>query len=434
MSQKGKPVKVAYWLPIFPALSETFILNEILELRRQGLDIAIFSSSKPNEGVVHREAEGLARETYFFSDFRKLSKLKKVWVYLYVHFCFLISAPFRYFKTLWFAYTVGKFKYIFFGFRVAAYYAFVFKKSNVSHIHVHFADDCCERAMLASMLSGIPYSFTIHAHDVFIKYRLIDEKIKFARFVIAISAYNKKFVKERSRIANENKIHVIHCGVDLKKMAIFRSNGRSEKRPFVIFSVGRLVETKGFEYLLEACGILFKKGISDFICKIVGDGLLKRRLEDLSVSLGVAGIVQFLGPLPSDIVFTLLKEADVAVLPSITGKDGNMDGIPVYLMEAMAFEKPVISTYISGIPELAKDGAGILVKPGDSKTLAAAIEDIYYMDAEARRRMGKRGYEIVEREFNIEKEVKKIKDLFVSSIMETNNGGVSKIWSKTRNG
>ena len=111
-----------------------------------------------------------------------------------------------------------------------------------------------------------------------------------------------------------------------------------------------------------------------------------------------------------------------------------MDGIPVYLMEAMALEKPVISTSISGIPELVKDGAGILVPPGDSKALAEAIEAIYHMDVKARGRMGKKGYEIVEREFNIEKEAKKIKGLLISSIMKTNNGDVSKIWNKTRNG
>ncbi len=421
MSQREKPIKVAYWLPIFPALSETFILNEILELRRQGLDIAIFSASKPNEGVIHKEAEKLVRETYYFTNFRNLNKFKKVFIYLYVHFYFLIRSPLRYLKTVWFAYTAGKYKYIYYGFRVAAYYAFVFKKSNVSHIHVHFADDISERAMLASMLSGIPYSFTIHAHDIFIKFRLMDQKIKFAQFVIAISSYNKKFVKERCHMANENKIHVVHCGVDLKKMAVFKSNGKSESRPFVILSVGRLVETKGFEYLLRACSILLKKGISDVICQIVGHGPLKRQLEDLIVSLGVEGIIRFLGPLPSDKVFTLLKEADLAVLPSVTDKDGNMDGIPVYLMEAMALEKPVISTYISGIPELVKDGAGILVPPGDPRALASAIEKIYYMDVESKRRMGKRGCEIVEMEFNVRKEAKKIKDLFISSIVEANN-------------
>src|SRR3972149_7107600 len=130
MFLREKLTKVAYWLPIFPALSETFILNEIAELRRQGLDIAIFSSSKPNEGIIHKEAEDLVREVYYFSKFRNLSKFKKVCVYLYVHFYFLISAPFRYLKTFWFAYTVGKYKYIYYGFRVAAYYGFVFKKAK----------------------------------------------------------------------------------------------------------------------------------------------------------------------------------------------------------------------------------------------------------------------------------------------------------------
>jgi colanic acid/amylovoran biosynthesis glycosyltransferase len=116
-----------------------------------------------------------------------------------------------------------------------------------------------------------------------------------------------------------------------------------------------------------------------------------------------------------------LNEANLSVLSSVVDHDGNMDGIPVYLMEAMALGKPVVSTYISGIPELVKDGAGILVPPEDSRALAEAIEEIYFMDRDRRKKMGLKGRKIVEREFNLEKEVKKIKDLFLSPL-ELDNG------------
>lgn len=425
MSQIEEPLKVAYLLDIFPALSETFIINEVIELKRQGLDVATFSLSKPNKGVIHEEAKEMAKKTYYFEGFGNLSNFKKACIYLYVHFYFIITNPFKYLRSLGFAYTTGKYKYIFSRFRSAAYIAFILKNSKAKHIHAHFADNASEIAMLASMLSGIPYSFTIHAHDIFLKFRLIREKIESAKFVVAISLYNKKFIKERCLTIDERKIHLIHCGIDFKNLALFKSNGNCRKRPFVILSVGRLVETKGFRYLLEACGLLSKKGISDFICKIVGHGPLRRELEDLALSLGLTGMVQFLGPLPSDKVFSLLRETDLSVLSCKADKDGDMDGIPVFLMEAMALAKPVISTYISGIPELVKDGAGILVPPEDSKALAEAIEEIYFMDLEGREKMGWKGSEIVQTEFNIEKEVKKIKDLFVSSILGRNNKHVN---------
>jgi len=421
VSQIKGTLKVAYLLDMFPTLSETFILNEIIELKRQGLDIAAFSVSKPNEGVIHKEAERLARETYYFDDFRNLSNFNKACIYLYVHSYFIITSPFRYLRGLWFAYTIGKHKYVLSTFRAAVYFAFILKNSKANHIHAHFANSASEYAMLASMLCGMPFSFTVHAHDIFLGLRLIREKIELSKFVLAISSYNKRFIKERCPAVNENKIRVVHCGVDLKKLGVFSSNGNDEKRPFIILSVGRLVETKGFKYLLEACSVLLKKGISDFVCKIVGQGPLRNELEELAIGLGLEESVQFLGPLPSEKVFPLLSQADLSVLSSVVDRDGNMDGIPVYLMEAMALGKPVVSTYISGIPELVKDGAGILVPPEDSRALAEAIEEIYFMDRDGRKKMGLKGREIVEREFNLEKEVKKIRDLFLSPL-ELDNG------------
>lgn len=421
MPQSEKPLKIAYLLETFPLLSETFVLHEILELKKQGLDIAIFSLFKPTENVIHEEARELAKETRYLASFRPLRELlKKVCLYLYAHFYFIVHNPLKYVNTFWFIYKVGKRK-VFLRFGAAPYCAFMFRHLKVDHIHAHFAHIASEYAMLASMLSGIPYSFTIHAYDIFQKFRLIEEKIQNAKFAIAISDYNKKFIKGRCPSVNENKIYVVHCGATIQNTATSRAHEENRRGNFLILSVGRLVEKKGFKYLLDACNSLAEKNISNFLCKIVGHGPLKRELEELSQNLGSGEKIQFLGPLPSDKVFSLLQEADLAALPCTVGNDGDMDGIPVYLMEAMALEKPVISTHISGIPELVKDGAGILVPPRDSEALAEAIERIYHMDLNARLKMGQKGRGIVEKEFNIEKESMKIKDLFVSSLLETNN-------------
>lgn len=415
MSQIKKTPKIAYLLDIFPTLSETFILNEILELKKDGLDIATFSLSTPNEGVIHKEAEELAKETYYFDEFSKLSVFKKACSYLYVHLYFFITNPFKYLKALCFAYTIDKHKYIFSTFRVAAYVAFILRNSKPDHIHAHFAHTASEYAMLTSMLCSIPYSFTVHAHDLFKNIKLLREKVDFATFVLSKTDYNKRFIKEKCRGIDENKIHVIHYGLNLERFAPSEYNG-SRKQPFTILSVSRLVEKKGHKYLLEACNILTKRGISDFICKIIGDGSLKKDLEELTIKYGLTNIVQFVGAYPSDEVIISLKEADLFVLPCIVAKDGDMDGMPNALIEAMALAKPVISTHISGIPELIKDGAGILVPPADSESLAQAIEEIYSMEVKGRERMGQRGHEIVEMEFDIERESKKIKELFVSSL------------------
>lgn len=404
-------LKVAYILGAFPVLSETFILNEIIELKKLGLDIVIFSYLKVNEDFVHKDAMELGRDTIYLTG----SKFKKAYSYLFTHLYLLITDPFRYLKALWFAYNKGL---VFRVFKGSAFYALAFKKLNVRHIHAHFAGANSEVAMLASMLSGIPYSFTAHAHDIYLDLRLTKQQIEFAEFVVTVCEYNKRLIKERYPGINGDKIQIIPCGVNVRKPAISMFDDNRVKRSFVILSIGRLVEIKGIKYLLEACSILGKMGISGFVCKIVGDGPLKDDLKGLSLRLGLTDVVRFLGPLPSDKVSSLLEEADLFVLPSVISKDGNMDSMPVVLKEAMASGKPVISTYVSGIPELVKHGAGILVPPNDSKALAEAIEEIYSMDLEARKRMGQKGREIVEREFDIEKECRKLMDLFVKSFDE----------------
>ena len=413
MSQGKNSLKVAYLLDIFPALSETFVINELIELKRQGLDVAIFSLGKPKEDIIHKEAKELAKETCYFQGLINPNKFRKAYTYLYSHLYFLLSSPLMYIKALWFAYINGVRV-----FKSAAYYALVFRKFEIGHIHAHFAAAASEYAMMISRISGIPYSFTPHAYDIFIKPKFVKEKVIFADFVVSKTEYNRRFLEENYPGINGDKIHVIHYGIDLERFTPAEYDV-SRNLPFTILSVARLVEKKGHKYLLEACNILTKKGISNFVCKIIGDGPLKGDLEELALSFGLSENVQFIGALPSDKVLLVLKESDLFVLPCIIAKDGDMDGMPNALIEAMALGKPVISTYISGIPELIKDGAGILVPPEDPEALAKALEEIYLMVPETRMAMGQKGREIVEREFNIAKESEKIRDIFVSSIQKT---------------
>ncbi|HWP93493.1 MAG TPA: glycosyltransferase [Thermodesulfobacteriota bacterium] len=415
MSPELNRLKVVYLLDLFPALSETFILNEVIELTKQGVDVSVFALSKPTEEIVHPEAEELANKTYYLDGLKKLSRFRKVCFFLYVHIYFLVTSPLKYLKACSFAYSIGSFKYLLTRFRNSIYYAYQLRGSEKSHMHVHFASTASEYAMLISILSGIPYSFTVHAYDIFQRFSLMREKIKTAKFVVAVSLYNKNYIKKRCPGIDENKIHVVHCGVDLQKLAnqgsVIAGGG---DRPFAILSVGRLIEKKGHIYLLDACRTIVNRGISDFICQIVGDGPLGKELEGRILKLDLSDKVHLTGSLPSERVLQLIGEADLFILPCVVARDGDMDGIPVSLMEAMALGKPVISTHISGIPELVKDSAGILVPPADPEALADAIEEIYQMDPQKRNELGMKGREIIESEFNIKKEVEKLKTLFIS--------------------
>lgn len=418
MPRAKKSLKVAYLLDIFPALSETFIINEIIELRRQGLDVAIFSLAKPKEDIIHEEAKELAKETFYAKNLLSPGKFRKALTYLYAHLYFLVVNPFRYLREFWFAFTHGVKV-----FKPAAYYALVLRKLGIGHIHAHFAATASEYAMTISGISGIPYSFTPHAYDIFMKPRLVKEKVAFADFVVSKTEYNKRFLEENYPGINGDKIHVVHYGMDLERFTPVRYDVRGQL-PFTILSVARLVEKKGHKYLLEACHILTKKGVSNFVCKIIGDGPLKRDLEGLALSFGLSENVEFIGALPSDKVLSILEGSDLFVLPCVVARDGDMDGMPNALIEAMALGKPVVSTYVSGIPELIKNGCGILVPPEDSQALARALEEIFLMTPESRAAMGQKGYQIVEREFNLSKEVKKIRNLFITSVQETYSKGV----------
>lgn len=408
MTKDKSTRKVAYLLGVFPLLSETFILNEILELKRQGINVIIFSMGKPKDSIIHPEAAELARETHYVNE---RSKLKKVLDLLFAHGYFFLKNPVHYLRVLWFA--CGIDKQAFSVFLRAFYVSLVLKRSKVESIHTHFASSTAEYAMLISKIIKIPYSLTPHAADIFKKPRLIKEKVNFAEFVISKTEYNKGFLKEKYPEIDEDKIRVVHYGVDLERFAPSECNV-SGKQLFTIVSVARLVEKKGHRYLLEACNFLVRRGRSDFICKIIGDGPLRRELEELAYRFGLSDNVQFMGAFSSDKVLRTIKESDLFVLPCIVAKDGDKDGMPNVLIEAMAVEKPVVSTYVSGIPELIKDGSGILVPPEDSEALAQAIEEIYYLSPEERKNRGRKGREIVVKEFDLKKNVSEIKNLFLS--------------------
>jgi glycosyltransferase involved in cell wall biosynthesis len=197
-------------------------------------------------------------------------------------------------------------------------------------------------------------------------------------------------------------------------MVDFERIERKENKVFNILAVGRLVEQKGFIYLVDACGMLEEQAGLNYKCRIIGEGNERARLETAIADLGIAESVELLGAREQSEVVRYMNEADVFVLPCVAESNGTMDGIPVALMEAMAKGIPVISTTISGIPELILDGTGKLIPPGDSKGLANMLLEINRMSLSQKNQMGVEARRIVFERFNISKEAQKLKPLILS--------------------
>lgn len=405
--------KIAYLLDNFPVYSETFVVREILEMKRKGFDVLVMARNNAAgnplfSGVIHPDARQVMKDVYYISDKESgSSKSRKLLFHLY----FLLRNPGRYLKTLLFSYRSGR--PTFGAFKNSVLYAMKLKKAGVFHIHAHFADEACKLAMLISMIAGIPYSFTIHAYDIFLPERadLMEDKFNRAKFVASISEYNKDYVLNRHPGIDPDKVKIIHCGLD---PGAFDSTHKTRNAVFTLISVGRLTEQKGFKYLIRACEALKgRKGVK-FVCYIIGSGKQKQELEELIRKSDLEDTVHLQGPLEQASILKALNSADLFILPCVVLESGRRDGIPVALMEAMAMEVPVVSTRVSGIPELIKDGAGIVIEPEDAEALAKAIEKVLGLEDEERRAMGKTGRAVIEREFNLARETDKMAELFLA--------------------
>jgi len=239
------------------------------------------------------------------------------------------------------------------------------RSAGLTHIHAEFAGYPATVAWIVSRLTGVPFSFSAHAHDIFITQGLLATKARDAAFVRAISEFNKRFL-ERLPGFPSNKVEVLRCGVEVPTDVAAPPTG-----PFRIVFVGALLARKGVDVLLDAVAGL--PNTLDWRLDIVGGGsqeaALRRQVEGLP-----DGRVRFLGPQPSGEVQAAMVKAHVVVVPSREGASGRSEGIPVVLMEAMSLARPVIASRLSGIPELVEDGTtGLLVPPDDADALTAAL-------------------------------------------------------------
>lgn len=278
------------------------------------------------------------------------------------------------------------------------------------HLHAHFAGRTAEVCRYVGMLRGESFSVTVHATDIYaardakaLRARLAD-----AQLIVCTADYGRRFLASKGLIVDLSKVVVIYCGVDLRNF----THAPAARRPAseaVILGVGRLVEKKGFSSLIRAMGSLVRRGYRTR-CIVVGAGPLLGPLMSLVEKEQCQGTVDFPGALPYEQVLQLYRSASVFVLPCAVAPDGDMDGLPTVLMEAMAFSVPVVSTTVSGIPELVTDGeTGILVPPHDIQALADAIARLVSNKSFAQR-IGQAGRRVIEDERNVRRQARALLD------------------------
>ena len=408
---------IAYVAQVFPHLTMTFVYREVLALRACGLDVQTFSTWKPKLDELSEEAKELVKDTFYIFPLNWLRFLQS-------HTWYLLTRPRRYLGTLFFYLTrehsaFSNRRRTFLHFCQAVYLAKEVERRNIKHLHVHFALNATTLAMVVSRLIGTTFSFTAHANDIFVNPILLPEKIQAAQFIVAISEYNIRFMHNIVPTqATFKKIHLVHCGIDVQRFSPSNHRPRNE-RP-VILAVGRLVEKKGYPYLIKACKILANQGY-DFQCLIIGGGPEEAFLRQMVAENNLSDYVNLVGIVFQEHMQDYLTKADICVLPCVAAGDQDMDGIPNTLMEAMAMEIPTISTAISGIPELIEDWkTGLLVPPQDEASLARAIATLLE-NKELRSTLGRAGRAKVVAEFEIEKNACRLLGTFKSYLKDINN-------------
>ncbi len=395
--------KIAYLMKSFPKISETFILREILALEKAGMDLHVFSLRRPQENKLHAvTAKVRAKVSYIPSSF-----LDDPIGFLWNHLMLLVTRPWRYFLALRFVVNrqeSGRLK----DFHQACYLASSIKALAVRHLHAHFINKPAGVAELVHLLTGLPYSITAHAKDIYLSPPAeLNRKMKPAKFVVTCNEYNRRFLENLS--TDDTPAFRIYHGLDITH---FRPEVRESAEGLpLILSIGRLREKKGFPCLLDACRLL-KVGGYKFHCVIVGYGPLQGEIERCIAKSDLGDVVTLTGMLTFDEVIEYYKRATLFALPCQITEDGDRDGIPNVLVEAMAMELPVVSTDVSGIPELVEHMQnGLLVRPEDPVGLAASI--VRLLDQpRLRQELGKAGRRKVCEQFSSTHNALQLKALF----------------------
>ena len=398
--------RVAYLAKRFPRLSETFVLNEILELRRRGLDLVTFALMDPLEKMVHPAAAALQPEVTYLHD--PAHPFRSWWRLLGGAALQALARPHRALRLLCALVSVHRSAPSVRHAVEGLWLARDLRKRGASHLHAHFAHSPAAVAYMARLAGGPPFSFTAHAKDLYTTLpRNLRIRAKASTCVVTCTEFNRRHLEALLSGTPHPTVHVVHHGTDIERF----TPEHSSPRPGRILSVGRLVPKKGYTTLIAALGLLAERGI-DFSCDIFGGGPQRDELAGEIEGRGLEARVRLHGPRMQEDILRAYRSASIFALAPVVTDDGDRDGIPNVLVEAMACGIPVVSTRISGIPELVDDGDdGLLVDPGNPQALADALQSLLE-DAALRAKLGAAGRLKVEDLFDLTRNTGRLLELF----------------------
>jgi glycosyltransferase involved in cell wall biosynthesis len=392
---------IAYMLQYFPYMTETFVYREVQALREQGFDVVTLSNRRPNPAQLSAESRPLMDATEYVFPVQ--------WGGLVAaHLRWLVRAPRRYLGTAWRVFgqrgeSLDNRRRTLQHWLGAVWLAERVRERGIQHIHAHFSVNAATMALVIAGLLGIDFSFTVH-NNIFTDRLILREKLRSARAIVSISEFSREWLlRYAPEIAGlREKFEIVRCGIAPEQFEPQRERGgeSADSAPPLIFSLANHAERKGMPYLVEACRILCDRGTA-FRCVIGGQGDETALLREMIGRYHLETHVSLPGVIFQEQLRPWLHQAAIFTLPCITAANGDIDGIPVVLMEAMAMELPCVSTTVSGIPELIQDGAnGLLVPEKNAAALADALERLLDDPALATR-LARAGRESVQQGFNI---------------------------------
>jgi colanic acid/amylovoran biosynthesis glycosyltransferase len=398
------PNRVGYVVKRYPRYSETFIVNEILAHEAAGLEVEIFALRPPVD-THFQDAIARVRAPVSYLP-RAGARPRDLWQAMRS----LRDEPERLMAGLEAGWDDD-------GADVhqALELAKAVRARGIRHLHAHFGSSPATVARLAAFFTGITYSFTAHAKDIFhedVDFEALKQKLRDAFSVVTVSDFNIRYLSNLEPAAAANLVR-IYNGMHLDSFQLADPKERTQR----ILAIGRLVEKKGFGDLVDACGLLKAAG-RPIECRIVGAGTaededkIRRRIVDQ----GLEDCIEMTGPLPQEEVRREFASAGLFAAPCVVGEDGNRDGLPTTLLEAMAIGTPCISTDVTGIPEVIKDGdTGLVVPQHDPERLAAAIGRLLD-DGSLRVRLAQGARKLIEQDFDIHSNTARQRAIFSEAI------------------
>jgi len=381
---------LVYLVRSWPRLSQTFVLDEVIGLEQLGAAIRIVALARSDDELVQAELEQVRAPVDYLDGATSRQLLR-------AHAAAAATSPLGYLRAVWVTWRRPEWDA---GYRVASRWQCLglavrlagmldslgrrrpgearFRAAPALHLHAHFAHDPAAVAFLTHLLTGVPWSFTAHARDLWqVPGSALTERVRSARFVVACTADGADHVRELLPARFRDRVRLVHHGV---VVTTFRPAPREAgSRTPRIVSIGRLVEKKGFPDLLAACRLLADEG-RNFRCTIFGEGPLEAELTDRIRRLGLSDVVTLAGPRTRRDLVSVLQQADLFALTPHVAADGDRDGIPNVVVEAMACGVPVVATAVGGIPEVVRHGInGLLAPAGDvpriTRHLATLLDD-----------------------------------------------------------